>query len=284
MTESRTQVPAPVPGRAAVASGAVALAVAMVVTGAAAVGVLYLVMVQTVAGQRLDQAAVLHADADPLLTNDIVEVLNELTIGVGAVVLVACMAVALVRGRIAHAIAAAVLVGGANVTTQALKHGLLTRPDLGYDTMNSLPSGHTTLAASLALALLLVSPRISRGLLVLAGSVAASLVGAGTVVAGWHRPSDVLAALGVCLAWAGLVSLWLLLRSHGMTPSGRSAAGHPAVALAGTVVAVALTYGYGVRPDGAWRDLVVLGVSVAAIGLGTVLCLALAARVMPVDR
>jgi hypothetical protein len=133
------------------------------------------------------------------------------------------------------------------------------------------------------MALLLVVPTVSRGMLVLAGSVTASIVGVGVVVAGWHRPSDVLASLGVCLAWAGLVSLWLLLRAGGRAPARRSS-GHPAVALVGAVVAVALTYAYGVRPEGTWRDLVVHGITVTAIGLGTALCLSLAARVMPTIR
>lgn len=285
MTEYRTPAPAPAPapGRVAPARGLVALAATMVVLGGASVAALYVLFVRTRTGQRFDQAALLRIDTNPERTRDIVGVLSDLTIGVILAVLAVCMVVSLLRGRLAYAIAAAVLVAGANVTTQLLKHGLLTRPDLGYSTNNSLPSGHTTVAVSLALALLLVAPRLSRGLLVLVGSVAATVVGVGVVVTGWHRPSDVLASVGVCLAWAGLVSLWLLLRGSD-TPSSRpEPGGHPGLALAGAVMAVALAFGYGVRPDGTWRDLVVHGCTVAAIGLGTALCLALTSRVVPHD-
>ena len=285
VTEYRTPAPAPAPGRVAPARGLVALATAMVVLGGALVAALYVLFVRTATGQRFDQAALLRIDTNPERTRDIVGVLSDLTIGVIFAVLAVCMVVSLLRGRLAYAIAAAVLVAGANVTTQLLKHGLLTRPDLGYSysTNNSLPSGHTTVAVSLALALLLVAPRFSRGLLVLVGSVAATVVGVGVVVTGWHRPSDVLASVGVCLAWAGLVSLWLLLRGSETPTSRREPGGHPGLALVGAVMAVALAFGYGVRPDGTWRDLVVHGCTVAAIGLGTALCLALTSRVVPHD-
>jgi len=264
----------------------VALSVAMVAFGVASVAALYLVFVRTGPGQRLDQESLLRVDADPHLTRDIARVLNDLSIGLGIAVLVACMAVALVRGQIRHAIAAAVLVGGANLTTQLLKHVWLTRPDFGFGTDNSLPSGHTTVAVSLTLAMLLVVPGFARVVVVLAGSVAASLVGVGLVVAGWHRPSDVVAALGVCLAWSGLVSLWLLLRSREPAPprSPLSGRGHWPAALGGTVVVVALAYAFGLRPDGTWQDLAVHGFTVCAIALATALCLALSARVMPEER
>ncbi|HLK95196.1 MAG TPA: phosphatase PAP2 family protein [Nocardioidaceae bacterium] len=284
MTDFRTPVPAAAQHRTAPARGLVALAAAMVVVGAGSVAALYVLFVRTRTGQRFDQAALLRIDADPERTRDIVGALSDLTIGVILAVIAVCMVVSLLRGRLAYAIAAAVLVAGANVSTQLLKHGLLTRPDLGYLTNNSLPSGHTTVAVSLALALLLVAPRFSRGLLVLVGSVAATVVGVGVVVTGWHRPSDVLASVGVCLAWAGLVSLWLLLRGSDSPSSTPEAGGHPGLALAGAVVAVALAFGYGVRPDGSWRDLVVHGCTVSAIGLGTALCLALTSRVVPLDR
>ena len=284
MSESRTRAPAPVPGRGVRSRPLVALAGAMVVAGAASVVACYLFFVRTAQGQRIDAAALRRVDADPDLTREVAGLLNDLTIGVSVAVLVGCMAVALVRNRPGHAIVAAVLVGGANATTQLLKYEVLTRPELGYDTNdNSMPSGHTTVALSLALAMLLVVPRLSRGLLVLVGSVSATVVGVGVVVAGWHRPSDVLASIGVCLAWAGLVGLWLQLRAR-ETPPPRRTTGHPMGALIGVVLAVALTYGYGVRPDGSLRDLVVHGVTVAAIGLATAACLVLAARVLPAER
>ncbi|RQX13544.1 PA-phosphatase, partial [Micromonospora chalcea] len=71
--------------------------------------------------------------------------------------------IALIRGRKALAVTATLLIAGANVTTQLLKH-FLVRPDFGIDPEraaagNSLPSGHTSVAASVAVALILVLPR-----------------------------------------------------------------------------------------------------------------------------
>jgi hypothetical protein len=48
-----------------------------------------------------------------------------------------------------------------------------------------------------------------------AGTVGSLLVGAATIVAGWHRPSDVAAALMVSAAWAGLVVAFVVMRPRG---------------------------------------------------------------------
>lgn len=281
---TRTTAPAPAPPPAA-ARGTAALAVAAVVVGVVSVAGLYLSLVRTRTGQRLDQAAFLHVHADSSLTRDITSVLGDATIGIAVTALVAGMAVALVRGRLAGAIAAAVLVGGSNVTTQLLKHGWFTRPDLGYEWTNSLPSGHTTVALSVVLALLLVLPGRLRGLLVLGGCAAANLVGVGVVVGGWHRPSDVVAAAGVCLAWAGLVSLGLLWTgtpTAGTAPGRDATKGVAAAAFAAAAVVVVLAIG--ARPDDPEVYLVEQVAIVAALALTTALCLLLAARLLPTDR
>ena len=96
-----------------------------------------------------------------------------------------------------------------NVTTQLLKHAVLTRPDFGLGTLNSLPSGHTTVVASAVGASLLVAPRLWRPVIAVLGGFATTLTGASTIVAGWHRPSDVIAALAVSLIWTAGVALVL---------------------------------------------------------------------------
>jgi uncharacterized membrane protein YbhN (UPF0104 family) len=56
----------------------------------------------------------------------------------------------------------------------------------------------------MAAALLLVVPRTIRpGVAILAAGYAAA-TGVATIIGGWHRPSDAVAALTVVLAWAGL--------------------------------------------------------------------------------
>lgn len=116
--------------------------------------------------------------------------------------------ISLLRRRWGLAAQVAVLVAGANLTTQILKHQVLERADLGVLTErpgNSLPSGHTTVAASVSIALLLVVPRRVRPVVALLGAVYTALTGVSTMVGGWHRPSDVVAGLLVVLVWTALV-------------------------------------------------------------------------------
>ncbi len=123
--------------------------------------------------------------------------------------------IALIRGRIVLALVTTLLIAGANVTTQLMKY-TIERPDLGVDPArmaagNSLPSGHTTVAASVAVALVLVLPPRLRGGGALLGAGYAAATGVATMTAGWHRPSDAVAALLVVGSWAAGAGLLLLL-------------------------------------------------------------------------
>jgi len=123
-------------------------------------------------------------------------------------VLVATMLLALLRGRALLALQIAALMGGANLSTQLLKHVVLQRPDLGLgDSLsNALPSGHTTAAASVSAALVLVVPARVRPAAALLGAGYTTATGISTLVGGWHRPSDVVAAVLVVLGWAALAT------------------------------------------------------------------------------
>ncbi|MDQ4501666.1 phosphatase PAP2 family protein [Sinomonas sp. ASV322] len=101
----------------------------------------------------------------------------------------------------------------ANIITQALKAYVFTRPFRGIETLmeNSLPSGHTTLAASAAAAVFLVASPAKRPFVAFAGSTFAIAAGGATLVNQWHRPADVVAAflvVAACTAPAG----WLIMR------------------------------------------------------------------------
>ena len=164
--------------------------------------------VDTYAGQMLERAAFdgavtgqgeLWTVAEPVLD----------TVSIAFVVggLGAAMGIALLRRRWGLAVQVAFLVVGANVTTQLVKHSLLGREELigGWHWENSLPSGHTTVAGSVAAALLLVVPRGARALVAVLGGAYTAATGVSTLVGQWHRPSDVVAAVLVVLAWAALV-------------------------------------------------------------------------------
>jgi hypothetical protein len=105
---------------------------------------------------------------------------------------------------------------GANIATQVLKDLLPARPDTGVVTLelNSLPSGHTTLAASAAAAVFLMSSPRWRPFVGFAGGTFAIASGASTLLNQWHRPADVVAAfllVGAFMIPAG----WLIIRHGG---------------------------------------------------------------------
>jgi membrane-associated phospholipid phosphatase len=128
------------------------------------------------------------------------------TIDVSSLALFAALAVAvaLARRRLDLAVAAVVLVGGANATTQVLKHSL--RPRAG-PFAQTFPSGHATVALSLGLALVLVVQRRARPVAALGAAGYAAAVGVSLVVLSAHAPSDVVGGYLVCGAWAGAAAL-----------------------------------------------------------------------------
>ncbi len=242
-------------------------ATAMGVTAAVALVVVATVALGSATGQRLDRRA-MDALSSPLrTTHRLVEVLSLVSVWSVALVLAACVVLAVLRRRVAAAVAAMVLVAGANLTTQVLKYDVLTRPDIGFGSTNSLPSGHTTVAVSLALAGVLVAPAALRSLVALLGSGGATLIGAGTVVGRWHRPGDVVAGVAVCLLWAALaLAVLALLRREGAAPGRGSALPH-LTSLAGAALVGLVIVSAGVRPTGQPHSLLLAAVSLAAIGI-----------------
>jgi membrane-associated phospholipid phosphatase len=180
-----------------------------------ALGWTYWAFVRTTTGQFADESALREAEAvspatrGPLL--DFLDLLPMLSVVIAAVVVAF---VTLWRRRWAAAGIALGTVLAANLTTQVLKHLALERPDVGVPTLafNSLPSGHTTLAASAAAAVfLVVSPRW-RPLAATAGGTYAVLAGSSTLINLWHRPADVIAAFLVVALWT-LVGGLLVMRT-----------------------------------------------------------------------
>lgn len=181
-----------------------------------AFGLLWRFAVRTEHGQLLDTIALTGNSIGRDRIDGLVgTVLNAMS----AVSLLAATAVvgfiALIRGRIALAIVATLLVAGANLTTQVLKY-VIHRPDLGVDPEraaagNSLPSGHTTIAASVAIALVLVLPRRIQAWGAVLAVAYVALAGVATLSAGWHRPSDAIASLLIVGAWAAIAGILLLI-------------------------------------------------------------------------
>ncbi|WP_234346611.1 phosphatase PAP2 family protein [Cellulomonas timonensis] len=181
----------------------------LVVAALSAVGVwlCWRVFVDTWAGQQVEWAALQGAlYGQGQLWRVAERVLDVVSVGAIAVVLLAAVLIALVRRRWSLAVQAAVLMIGANVTTRLVKLVLLERPDLGVEGTwgNTLPSGHTTAAASISAVLLLVVPRRIRPWAAVAGAGYTAATGVSTLVGQWHRPSDVVAAVLVVTAWTAI--------------------------------------------------------------------------------
>ncbi|MDU0348888.1 phosphatase PAP2 family protein [Actinomyces sp. MRS3W] len=115
---------------------------------------------------------------------------------------------ALWRGSRRRALWAAGAVVAINISAQLLKYLILSRPDYGLSEKasgaNTLPSGHTAVAASAAVALILVVGPRWRGPAAWAGALLTAAMGYSTLVCQWHRPADVVAAILLAVAWGAV--------------------------------------------------------------------------------
>lgn len=202
----------PAPSRQAPAAAdrrgvVVAIAVVVAVLSFAGVFVLWRVFVDTLAGQQVENAALQGALYGQTQLWRVAErVLDVVSVSAIAAVLLGAMLIAALRRRWSLAVQVAVLMIGANLTTRVLKNAVLYRPDLGVEASygNTLPSGHTTAAASISAALLLVVPPRMRPWAAVLGAGYTTATGVSTLIGQWHRPSDVVAAVLVVLAWTAI--------------------------------------------------------------------------------
>jgi membrane-associated phospholipid phosphatase len=207
--------------------------------------------VDTVPGQQLDAVSLAgNTIGQGHVGGLVATVLNAVSVLSVVAATGAIGFIALMRGRVLLAAVATLMVVGANATTQLLKV-VTERPDLGIDMAraaagNSLPSGHTTVIASVAVALVLVLPAAVRGVAALVGAAVAALTGVATLSAGWHRPSDAVAAFLVVGAWAALAGLVLVVAQRsraratapGAAPPGAGSSGAGGAAASGHPMAV----------------------------------------------
>ncbi len=199
--------------------------VGVAVACAALTALTYVLAVHTTRGRLLDGASLRGAvESRSDLTSAVEGLLDVVSVAslLGAGVLLAL--IALVRFRRELALAAVAMLVGANATTQILKRYVLERPDLGIlestpATLNSMPSGHSTVAFSVVVALVLVLPVRLRPAAATLGVAYASVAAISTLSAGWHRPSDSIAAFLVVGSWAALVGAVLVLHHADRQPA-----------------------------------------------------------------
>lgn len=190
------------------------------------------VFVDTWAGQRVEGATLQGARYGQNRLWHVAEpILSVVSIGFIVVVVLAAGLVAILRRRWMLAAQVAVLMAGANLTTRVLKVGLIDRPDLGIagPGFNTLPSGHTTAAASVAAVVVLVVPPRVRPWAAGFGALYTAATGVSTLVGQWHRPSDVIAAILVVIGWSGVACALVAWRPG---PTSRGPTGAPTTATA----------------------------------------------------
>jgi membrane-associated phospholipid phosphatase len=249
----------------------------------------YLFAIRTVRGQLLDYEAWFGRNAATARAAHASRIVLE-TISVGslAIALAVLVVVAFGRRRPRLALVVGFVTFGACVTTETLKHVILTRPPLVEKAIiphNTYPSGHSTVAMAVAIAALLVAPHHWRGVVGLVGLAYASAVGTATLVVGWHRPSDVIGGFSVAIAWGAAGAFVLVTwRGTGMRSEThrRSEAPHLATLLGAcgvglVVAAVALLVGVVGRSDELFAldrtrafvaAVVAIGATAALLGAG----------------
>nr|WP_218847252.1 phosphatase PAP2 family protein [Psychromicrobium silvestre] len=174
----------------------------------------YLFFVQTTTGQYIDESALVEATAPHaavgVQVSYFLDLLPIISVAIGVVTV---LFVSLWRRRWRAAGIAILAMAAANATTQLFKIALPERPDQGVATLNfnSLPSGHSTLAASAAAAVFLVCSPRWRPFAAFAGGSFAIISGISTFINQWHRPADVLAAYLVVALWSSLAG-WAIMR------------------------------------------------------------------------
>ena len=201
-------------------AGYVLAPLAALVLALAGTAALWRVFIRTSVGQVVDTASMRGGDVHhPKVVEVLSRTLNGTTLASVVLVCLVAAVIGVLRKRIDLALGSALMVIGANASTQLLKTRI-GRPNLDdFPAPNSFPSGHTAAAASVAFALILVLPHAVRGMVTLIGFLYVTIIAIATVWAEWHRPSDTVAGLLIVLAWGALatfgIRLWRL-----RTPGG----------------------------------------------------------------
>lgn len=222
----------------------------------------YLIAVRTEIGQRFENDVWLGAGQTAMQRpTQAAGALNLIGNSTGILAVAVVFLIGLMRRQIALAMAGVAVVGASIGTAEYLKD-TLARPNLvpGWSESagNSFPSGHTSIAMAVMFALILVVPYRIRGLVAFCTAALATEIGALTIIARWHRPSDTLGADLMVLCYASLAVLILaaLGRIRPAEPrlsgvGGRTARGlvtfgpialGTATALCGALLFAALTY------------------------------------------
>ena len=229
-----------VPGRRQLIVGLLVLALVLVVV--------YLTWVSTTWGHSLDNDAYFRARESARLVveadKELLDKIRRPTLGLALAVMIV---VGLVRRAVSVGLIAVVgvtvAVAGAEILKGTLPWTDLVPSDAALGARlqaESYPSGHSTIATSVALAAVMLVPVAWRAWSGVVAGLATATVATSVVIAGWHRPSDALG--GVC--WAGLVMgiaalVAFKVRGPQSEPQNRK---HNGAALVGSLIAAVAFY------------------------------------------
>jgi membrane-associated phospholipid phosphatase len=217
------------------------LALVGVASAVAFVGV-FVVAVRTPHGLSLDREAFARLSGNAPAPYKVAgeRTLRTIDVSTIATALVGLAFLALVRRRAGRAVAAAVLVLAPVASAELLKGALPTpagRP-------STFPSGHTAVAVSIGLALVLAVPPVLRVAAALVGAAYGAAIAFAVVVLGWHYPSDAIGSFFLCGFWFALVALPLRGAKPTLSVSTKGAAVGVAVVAAALLATAAIAAGH----------------------------------------
>lgn len=216
---------------------------------------------------RMEKSAGASAEALMVLLDPLTHI-SVWLLGLAGIVF---LMIGLAQRKVVGAVSAVVILVGANVTTQVLKHAVFTQPESWGP--STLPSGHTTIGCSLGVAAILVAPRQWRRLTLVLAGFTSTYFGAATIVGQWHRPADTYAGYLVCLIWVAIVALTVQKIHDPHVFDWRELSWRPLLGAVGTgLVFVAI----GVRPADKDVELILAMVTLGCVGVASALVIAYA--------
>jgi membrane-associated phospholipid phosphatase len=187
----------------------------------------FLVALHSAPGVRADDTVFRHVNGNTAFPVRAAGAARDLLLGIDAVFVLAALAfvvvLAVLRQQVARAAAALAIVVCSVGSAELVKHLLPHLPGfLPAGRAPSWPSGHTSIAVSLGLALVLAAPPVLRPAAALVGAAYAAGVGLSLILLGWHFPSDVVASFFLCGLWAAAIAAVLprTVRRPGVSASG----------------------------------------------------------------
>lgn len=161
----------------------------------------------------------------------------NLTVVCSVVIILVAAVVMVVRRRwwlIGQSVVFAVLCFAATFLKEALPRPFIINTQ--SQNINSAPSGHTILAASAGILLLVAVPRVWRAISALIAAAYAIVIGLSVIAGAWHRPSDVV--MGLLLVGAIALLILACTRTSGMDAPGARASS-ASIQIVGTVMITA---------------------------------------------